>query len=148
MSTIYFKTLNENAVTPTRAHSSDAGLDLYASERVFIPLGATVKIPTGLAAAIPDGTYVQIADRSGLASKGLRTGAGVIDSTYRGELMIVMHNLNFDSHTYIGEMGYMVQKGDKIAQALHVPVLLSEVVLTETLPKSVRGINGFGSTGM
>jgi dUTP pyrophosphatase len=58
-----------------------------------------------------------------------------------------MHNLNHESHTFVGERGYMIQKGDKIAQAIHVPILLSEAVVTETLPKTVRGSGGFGSTG-
>src|ERR1035437_2753504 len=92
------KLLHEKAQLPKRSSENAAGLDLYACEDVFIPVGETRLIPLGIAiklqgryGVIP---YLKIEDRSGMAVKGLRTGAGVVDYDYRGEIKVVMHNLN------------------------------------------------------
>ena len=141
------KRLNENAILPTRAQFDDAGLDLYSSDSVFIPYGSSGKIPTGISVATPSGTYIQIADRSSMAVKGLRTGAGVVDSQFRGGLTVIIHNLNNATESYIGERGYWVKKGDKIAQMISIPILLPEVEEVSELSETSRGHNGFGSSG-
>lgn len=89
--------INENAVLPTYSHSTDAGADIYASEsRVIFP-GQTVIIPTGLSVAIPDGFYISIVPRSGLSAKTnlrLANSPGTIDSSYRGELGVILTNIS------------------------------------------------------
>ena len=82
MKTLKVKKLSENATLPTRSYPNDAGVDLYASESIFIPVGATVRIPTDIAVNIEPGYYAQIQDRSGCAIKGLKIGGGVIDAGY------------------------------------------------------------------
>lgn len=152
------KLLNENAKLPTRADLGSNGYDLYASEDVFIPVGETVAIPTGIsieldweyfAAGMP---VFKIEDRSSMALKGLRTGGGVVDFSYRGEVKIVMHNLNNESACrsviYGGTSGYQIKKGDKVAQGLLYYTLNSKVEQIDGLSESERGDGGFGSSGI
>lgn len=149
------KLLTETARSLTRAHSTDVGFDIYADKDMFIEIGNTAKIPTGIAVAIPDGHVGKIEDRSGLASRGLRTGAGVVDPGYTGELQIVMHNFsNTESmHSKDGlwdraTMGYRVKAGQKIAQLLIYKVELPEMVIVQELETTSRGVKGFGSSGL
>lgn len=142
--------LHPEAKSPTRAHSTDAGLDLYALESVFIPVGGTAKIQTGIAVGIPEGYVGKIEDRSSMATKGLRTGGGVVDCGYTGDVTVVLHNLNNRHHyfpQYGGEAGYQVNAGEKIAQLLVYQVNLDAVEVVESLVNSDRSQNGFGSTG-
>jgi dUTP pyrophosphatase len=157
MKKIKIKKLNPEATLPTRAYKYDAGLDLYALEDTFLPLGSTTKISTGIAVNIEPGYYAQINDRSGCAIKGLRVGAGVVDHGYQGELCVVMHNLNNNSSSknYIKnsiitsdlKLGYQVRKGDRIAQLVIHKIELPEVVEVSEFEESERGNNGFNSTG-
>jgi dUTP pyrophosphatase len=138
------KRLNKDTILPTRAHPFDAGLDIYSNEDVFIPLGTTVKVSTGIAVNIPPGYYGRINDRSSMAIKGLRTGAGVVDTGYQGELSIILHNLN-----HIGDDdGYLITKGDRIAQLVIQKIELPIVKEVDSFEESERGSNGYGSTGM
>lgn len=139
--------LNANAVIPTRAHGGDAGIDIYASEDVFIRQGETVVVPTGIAMNIPNGFYGKIEDRSSLASMGLRTGAGVVDAGYLGELGVVIHNLNNISNSSYRGLGYQVNKGQRIAQIVINPVVPAALVEVEELNNTERGSRGFGSSG-
>ena len=141
--TIEFKKLNENAVTPTFGTEFSAGADLYSvEEEVVINPGETKFIGTGLATAIPVGTVGLIYARSGLAcKKGLAPAnkVGVIDSDYRGEIKVALHNHGTEPQT--------VLKGERVAQMVITPYFAVDYVEVESLSTTVRGDGGFGSTG-
>lgn len=143
--------LSPEAILPTRTHSTDAGLDLFAIEDLFIPIQSTRRIKTGIAINIPAGYVGKIEDRSGTSMKGLRTGGGVVDTGYSGEVGIVMHNLTNDDKVInengYFEMGYEVKKGDKVAQILIYKVELPQVVEVTELWNSERADKGFNSSG-
>ncbi len=149
------KVLKEGGKAPTRAKDQDAGYDLYACEDVFIPTGETRKVSLGIAIELPeiDGVkgnpYFKVEDRSSLASKGIRTGAGIVDCGYRGELQVVLHNLNceLDTDPILFRRGYRVRAGDKIAQGIIQVALTSEPRVVDNLSETDRGAGGFGSTG-
>ncbi len=140
---VRIKKLSDSAVLPTRGSSSAAGYDLYADvEREQIAPGQTVKIPVGVAMEIPEGYFGGIFARSGLSTKeGLRPAncVGVIDSDYRGPILVPLHN---DSDT-VRE----VVQGEKIAQMVILPYLAIEFEEVEQLEETQRGEGGFGSTG-
>lgn len=131
--------LHKEAKLPTRAHHDDAGLDIYCYETITIPAYQTVKIPTGIAYEVPDGYCVFAWDKGSLGAKGLKTLGGVLDSGYRGEMFVPMHNLN--------DSPYVFEKGDKIAQIVIQKVELWEVEESDQLSETIRGKGGFGSTG-
>lgn len=134
------KKLNSEAKLPTRAHSDDAGLDLYSVEERILASGERHAVKTGIAVAIPMGYVGLIWDKSGLAVKaGLKTMGGVIDAAYRGEIMVIVANLS--------DAPYAIQKGSKIAQLLIQKVELPEVCEVSELDDTIRGESGFGSTG-
>lgn len=146
MSMVQIKKLRENAVLPARGSAFAAGYDLCAclegDETVIIPPHHTVKIGTGLAFALPDGTFGAVFARSGLASKqDLRPAncVGVVDSDYRGECFVALHNDSNEERT--------VRHGDRVAQLVLLPFLPMEFEQVDTLPETVRGEGGFGSTG-
>lgn len=144
MEVIAVKKLKERAILPTYGSAEAAGADLYAclNEDVTIVPGATEFIPTGLSMAIPKGYAGLIYARSGLAcKKGLAPAnkVGVVDSDYRGEFMVALHNHGQEPQT--------VSHGDRIAQLLITPVLTPDFVQTDTLDVTERSDKGFGSTG-
>ena len=146
MSMVQIKKLRENAVLPARGSAFAAGYDLCAclegDETVIIPPHHTVKIGTGLAFALPEGTFGAVFARSGLASKqDLRPAncVGVVDSDYRGECFVALHNDSNEERT--------VHHGDRVAQLVLLPFLPMEFEQVDTLPETVRGEGGFGSTG-
>ena len=149
MKSIQVYLIDQNAIVPTRNKITDAGLDLYALEDRFIELNGSAIIRTGISIEIPKGMVGKIEDRSGLASKGLRTGGGVIDSGYNGEIGVVLHNLSSQlaSEPVLFRRGYQVRRGDKIAQLLVYPVETPNVEVVSTVWNSERGSNGFGSSG-
>ena len=141
---IKVKRLKEQAVLPTYASASAAGADLYAciAEDVVIHPGETVFISTGLAMEIPTGCAGFIYARSGLScKKGLAPAnkVGVIDSDYRGEILVALHNHGTQSQT--------ISCGDRIAQLLIAPVLTPGFFEVEVLSDTIRAEGGFGSTG-
>lgn len=141
---ISVKKLKDNAIIPTRGSAYAAGYDLYAciDATVEIPPHTTAKIGTGLAFALPDGYFAAIFARSGLAAKqGLRPAncVGVCDSDYRGEYIVALHN---DS-----DIPQAVNPGDRIAQMAVLPFMALDFDLTDSLPDTLRGDGGFGSTG-
>lgn len=139
--------LNSTAKIPTRNLPTDAGVDIYASNYAFIPCGGTAMVSTSIAIQVPVGYVGKIEDRSSMAKKGLRIGAGVVDSGYSGEVAIVLHNLsNRDEHVS-GVRGYLIQPGDRVAQLLLVKVETPQVEEVAELWTSDRGSNGFGSSG-
>lgn len=133
------KKLHPEARLPTRAHHDDAGLDIYCCESITLQPHTTVKVPTGIAYEVPDGYCVFAWDKGSTGSKGLKTLGGVLDSGYRGELFIPMHNLNDEPYTF--------EAGDKIAQVVIQKVELWEVEECEELSETKRGTGAFGSTG-
>jgi dUTP pyrophosphatase len=141
---IKVKKLNESAILPTYGSASAAGADLYnlPGADVVIPAHQTVMIHTGLAMEIPEGYAGFLFARSGIASKrGLAPAnkVGVIDSDYRGEFMVALHNHSNIDATIAG--------GERIAQLCILPVLQAEFLVAEELGETVRGEGGFGSTG-
>ncbi len=144
---VQVKKLNSGAKLPTRGSEHAAGYDLYAclNGEVRILPGQTERIPTGLALALPEGTFGAVFARSGLAVKeGLRPAncVGVIDSDYRGELMVALRN---DS---AGERdARVITPGERIAQLVLLPYLPMEFEESGELPDTHRGAGGFGSTG-
>lgn len=144
MDPIRVKKIRENAVLPTYGSAAAAGADLYAclAEPVAIAPGQTCFIPTGLSMEIPAGYAGLIYARSGLAcKKGLAPAnkVGVVDSDYRGEFMVALHN-----H---GEEVQTVSCGDRIAQLVITPVYTPGFCAVEELSDTQRADGGFGSTG-
>ena len=141
---VNIKKLNENAIIPSYGSACAAGADLYAlcDGTEEIKSGETKLIHTGIAMQIPDGYVGLIYARSGLASKrGLAPAnkVGVIDSDYRGEIMVALHN-----HSAVTQS---VENAERIAQIVIAPYLTAEFSETDTLDETVRGEGGFGSTG-
>ncbi len=140
------KKLNENAEIPKRATNGSAGYDLCAciEEDVVIKKGKIVKIPTGISAEInTNEAALMIYARSGLASKNgitLVNCVGVVDSDYRGEIVVPLINLGNDD--------YIIEKGARIAQLVVTPVILPEIEEVSELGDTDRGSGGFGSTGI
>ena len=144
MSTIRVKKLRPNAKLPTYGSAEAAGADLYAclEETILVEPGQTAWIPTGIAMEVPKGCAGLVYARSGLAcKKGLAPAnkVGVIDSDYRGEITVVLHN-----H---GDQPQTVAHGERIAQMVITPVLTPAYEETDDLSDTGRGQGGFGSTG-
>ena len=117
-------------------------MDLRCTEEVRLEPGERTMVPTGIAVAIPEGHAGLVAPRSGLAHRlgvGVVNAPGIIDAGYRGEVRVLLVN-----H---GSEPILLERGERIAQLLVVPVAAVEFVEVEELPPSVRGENGFGSTG-
>jgi dUTP pyrophosphatase len=128
---------------PKRAHPSDAGADLCAKQTNWLAPFKRTLVPTGVKVSIPLGYVGLLVPRSSLSKCEiiLSNSVGVIDSDYRGEILVAL--------TYIGsnECGVTVAIGDRIAQLLIVPIMLPEFIEVAELNETVRGSNGFGSTG-
>ena len=138
------KKLNENAVVPTYGSEFAAGADLYACEggEITIEAGETRLVHTGIAMEIPEGLVGLIYARSGLASKrGLAPAnkVGVIDSDYRGEIMVALHNHSDKAQT--------ISDKERIAQIVFAPYYAADFCVVDELGDTVRGEGGFGSTG-
>lgn len=139
---IKIKKLEPEAIIPTKGSNAAAGVDLYAPRALAIHPGSNGVINTGLAIEIPDGYFGAIFARSGMATrKGLRLAncVGVIDSDYRGEIKVVLHN---DS-----DIIRPVQEGDRVAQLVILPYEPIEFDEVDELNDTDRDIGGFGSTG-
>lgn len=131
--------LDPHGILPTRAHTTDAGLDLYSPANMTIGAGKYRRINTGVHVQLPKGTAGFIKSKSGLMSKFGITTDGTIDEGYTGEIGVVLFNR--------GQQSYHVKQYDKIAQLVVVPVLYPSVEPAGTLDGSERGEKGFGSTG-
>ena len=142
MNTLPVRLTRPGAELPTRAHPTDAGLDLHAAETTHIAPRVVTLVPTGIATAIPEGHVGLLAARSSLAVKKAMTlanGVGIIDSDYRGEIKIPIIPLD-SCHN-------LVQAGQKIAQLIIIPIATPTIEVVAELPDSERGVGGFGSTG-
>lgn len=146
--------LDPGAYLPTRAHATDAGLDLYSTEEktvwplkgeydlgeLTIRLSGGTTFDTGVHIAFEPGTYGKIESKSGLNAKhSVVSCGGVIDEGYTGSIVVKLYNF--------GTSPYTVHKGDKIAQLVIMPYLAPELELVSALDDTDRGDNGFGSTG-
>ncbi|KAF9247127.1 dUTP pyrophosphatase [Melanogaster broomeanus] len=139
-SQLLIKRLSDKAKLPTRGSLLAAGYDLYSAEKKTIPAHGKALVDTQLSIAVPAGTYGRVAPRSGLASKFMiDTGAGVIDGDYRGVVFVLLFNLS--------DKDFEVQEGDRIAQLIVEKICTPEVQEVDNLDETLRGTNGFGSTG-
>ena len=141
---ILIKKTNKEVITPKYKTDGSSGVDLSAflEKKVVIKPNSSELIPTGLQVAIPEEFEIQIRPRSGLAAKesiGVLNSPGTIDSDYRGELKIILFN-----H---GKEDFIINNGDRIAQMVLVPIVKMEFEEVDSLPNTVRGQGGFGSTG-
>ena len=141
---ILIKKTNKEVITPKYKTDGSSGVDLSAflDKEVVIKPNSSELITTGLQVAIPEEFEIQIRPRSGLAAKesiGVLNSPGTIDSDYRGELKIILFN-----H---GNKDFIINNGDRIAQMVLVPILKMEFEEVDSLPDTIRGQGGFGSTG-
>ena len=144
MNAVRVKILRENALLPTYGSEQAAGADLYAclESPVVIHPGETAFIPTGISLEVPVGCAGLIYARSGMACKrGLAPAnkVGVVDSDYRGEIIVALHN-----H---GNQAQTIESGERVAQFVITPVLTPAYVAEESLSDTARNQGGFGSTG-
>ena len=140
---VKLKKLSPDAVIPTYAREWDAGADLYATEAVELYPGEHRLVGTGIAVEVPVGFVGLIHPRSGLSAKSgitVLNAPGTIDAGYRGELKVILINLN-------KYKPFKVEKGDRIAQFVLQEVAVAEFVEVEELSDSVRQDGGFGSSG-
>lgn len=139
MEQLRVKKLFDNAKVPFRAYEHDAGLDLFCLNDFKLAPGETFPVATGIAVEIPAGYVGLCRDRSSMGRKGIAVLAGVIDSGYRGEILVVLHNLSQEHYEF--------EAGSKIAQMLLLPVSTVPMLEVNELRDSERGEKGFGSSG-
>ena len=140
--TLRFKRIHPDAVLPSYAHPSDAGMDVRSVEALTLAPGKRALVHTGLVMLLPPRYEAQVRPRSGLALKNgvtVLNAPGTVDSGYRGEVGVILINL--------GEDDFQVRKGDKVAQLVIAPVTQPEIVETAEVDETDRGAGGFGSTG-
>lgn len=139
---LQIKKLREDAILPRYATEGAAGMDLCAAVETDLPPMGHALVPTGIAVAVPAGYGAFLFARSGLAIKhgvNLRNGVGVVDSDYRGEVMVGLANLS--------DKPYHVAKGERICQLVLIATPQAEIRLVDELSETLRGEGGFGSTG-
>lgn len=141
MSKIEFIKTHPDAKLPTSNHESDSGYDIYAVEDTIIPAKGKKVVPVGLEFAfIPENYWVRVEARSGLSFKhSILPHPGIIDNEYRGDFGTLLYNHSNDV--------YHVKKGDRIAQMVVYELHKPGVEFTESKKESIRGSNGFGSSG-
>jgi len=132
--------LYPKAKLPQRAYSGDAGLDLFSADYYSLLPGERATIGTGVKMAIPEGYAGLIWDKGGVAKSGIHTMGGVVDSGYRGEIVVNVINLSEDI--------YHIAPGQKIAQILIQPIANLEIIETKIFDDTDRNDNGFGSSGL
>lgn len=131
--------LDPMAFIPTRAHDTDAGLDIRAKRGEIVPAGGSKVFYTGVHVQIPKGCAGLLVSKSGLNVKHGITSDGLIDEGYTGEIVVKLYNN--------GDEDYVVMPGDKISQLVVIPVYYVPVELAGTLEQTDRGASGFGSSG-
>ena len=137
------KKKKKNAILPKYQSSGASGFDLHSVEEVSIDSGCFGVVKTGLAFEIPSGYEIQVRARSGLAYKngiGVLNAPGTIDSDYRGEVMVILFNFSKEK--------FCIKSGDRIAQAVLAQVYIANLIISDHLNNTERGIGGFGSTGV
>lgn len=150
---IRIKKLHVDAVIPKYATPGSSGFDLVSLEFVSLRPGETRLVKTGLAIDVGPGYELQVRPRSGLSLKTrlrVANSPGTVDSDYRGEVCVIMHNSASEGdelgNGHSGHMEY-IEKGDRIAQGVVVAVEQAEIEVVESLEDTARGAGGFGSTG-
>lgn len=139
MEILKIKKLVKEAILPTRAYDTDAGLDLYTIQTININANTNKAVPTGIAMKIPKGYYGQIEERSGYSLDNLLTiKAGVIDSSYIGEIKIIMQNTGYEP--------VRIPAGTKVAQLVIHKLPNIKIEEVEILENTDRGEKGFGSS--
>ena len=142
---VKFKKLHKDAIIPDYAHKGDAGMDLYSIQDDIIEPLSWKLIPTGLACELPEGTEGQVRSKSGIALKNgvfVLNSPGTVDENYRGEIGVILYNLNTKS-------AYEIKKGQKIAQYVITNVEYAQIEeVFEDLTTTDRGNGGFGSSGL
>lgn len=134
------KKVDSEAKLPSYAHPGDAGMDIFALEEIKVAVGQIAKVRTGVAMEIPEGFVGLFWDKSGLSTgHGIKVLGGVIDSGYRGEVLVGVINL--------GKEDYVFEKHHKVAQMLIQPIQSPEIKEVLDLTDTTRGEGGFGSTG-
>lgn len=135
--------IDDTRLLPTKTNSTDAGFDLRTPVEINLPPGKGVKIDTGVSMAIPIGYMGLVVPRSGLGIRGLnlKNTAGVIDSTYRGNIIVNVENTSSDNFIEVEKFG-------RFAQIIIVPILLTDITVVDKLGETVRGNLGFGSSGV
>ena len=134
------KKVENEAKLPSYAHPGDAGMDLFALEKTIVPKGQIAKVRTGISIEILEGYVGLFWDKSGLSiNNGIKTLGGVIDSGFRGEMVVGVINL--------GTEDYIFEKHHKVAQMLIQPIVSAEIQETTTLSETARGTGRLGSTG-
>jgi|SRR5690625_118133 len=164
--TVGFKRLSDSATIPTKAHATDSGFDLYASEDVIIEPGETAIVPTGIAVELPAGYEAQVRPRSGVTvNTKLRVQLGTIDNGYTGEIGVIVDNIydetterfsNFElidgsvtpARRNVMDGAYLIRKGDRLAQLIIQYIPNTYAIELEELKTTYRGGKGFGSTGV
>lgn len=132
-------TLDVGAFTPMKAHNSDAGFDLKTPSDVYVPARGSATVDTGVHIEIPEGYCGLLVSKSGLNVKHNLNTTGLIDCGYTGSIVAKVHNMS--------DVPYVFHNGDKITQLVLLPILNVELVEVESLDKTERGDNGFGSSG-
>lgn len=136
---VKIKKLHDDSKVPIYKTTQAAGFDIYSIEEVLLKANSTAKISTGFALEIPHGFYLRIEDRSGMAAKGIHKIGGIVDSDYRGEVFVVLHNTT--------NQDYQIEKHDRIAQGVVTPVSQANFNEASQLSETERDEGGFGSTG-
>jgi dUTP pyrophosphatase len=133
------KKLHPDAKLPTYAHPGDVGLDVYALETKTLQPGEHGRFYNGIAMEFPEGYGAFVMDKGSISKAGLATMGGVFDAGYRGEYNVHLVNLSSEPYT--------IEKGDKVAQLVILPVEIAEIIQVDELSESERGEGRFGSTG-
>ncbi len=135
------KLLTPTSILPRRSTCGSAGYDISANETIIIPPGKRALVGSGISVEIPPNTYLRIAPRSGLATRGIDVSGGVVDSDYRGEIKVILVN-NSDKE-------FSIFLGERMAQMILEQILTPDVeVISQHCIETRRGDKGFGSTGM
>lgn len=142
---INFKKLHEHAIPFKYNYENDACMDVYALEDIIIKRNETLIIRTGIAIELPKGFEGRVRGRSGLSSNGLLVHQGIIDEGYRGDIGVIITNIGYKG-TSSGN--FRINSGDRIAQFSIHPVYKIHLIETDTLSNSIRGTNGYGSSGL
>ena len=137
--TIGFKKLHPDAIIPTMQREGDAAFDIYSCEDALIAHGCVRSIDCGVGCEIPEGYKIMINGRSGLAKKGIFCHVGTVDPNYKGMIGTILVNLSGET--------YKVQKGDRVGQISLQQIIPTEFMEVAELSTSVRGSQGFGSSG-
>lgn len=133
--------LEEDLPLPRYMSEGAAGMDLYAAKKIHLAPGSIKLVPTGIKVAVPSGYELQVRPRSSLAARGIgiANSPGTVDNDYRGEVKVPL--INFSEHPFL------VNKGDRVAQAILAPVVRARIKNVSSVDSTIRGEGGFGHTG-